>query len=215
MTIATPEQPCGSHRFLFLLASARHGGNTEHLARAAAAALPSHVEQRWIRLSDKPLAPFRDIRHDTPNYCTPEGNERTLVDATLWATDLVFVAPLYWYSLPASAKLYLDYWAGWLRVAEVDFEHGMKGKRLWAVTVLSDDDDSAADPLIGTLIRSAHYMEMDWRGVLLGHGSHPGDVERDVDALEAASRFLSVTSPCLRGGGEARRSRGASTMDPS
>jgi len=200
LTIATPEQSSGSHRFLFLLASARQGGNTEHLARGAAAALPPHVEQRWIRLSEKPLAPFRDIRHDAPNYCMPAGNERALIDATLRATDLVFVAPLYWYSLPASAKLYLDYWAGWLRVPELDFENRMKGKRLWAVTVLSDDDDSAADPLIGTLTRSATYMEMDWRGVLLGHGSRPGDVACDIDALAAASRFLSVTSQCLRGG---------------
>ena len=38
-----------------------------------------------------------------------------LLDATLAATDLVFVAPVYWYSLPAAAKLYLDYWSAWLR----------------------------------------------------------------------------------------------------
>lgn len=137
-----------------------------------------------------PLSPFRDIRHDTPNYSTPEGHERTLVDATLWATDLVFVAPLYWYSVPASAKLYLDYWAGWLRVADLDFRSRMKGKRVWAVTVISDEDDATADPLIGTLSRSANYMDLDWRGVLLGHGSRPGDIERDVDAISAAANFL-------------------------
>lgn len=193
MTISTAEQPDGSHKFLFLLASARHGGNTERLARVAAAALPSHAEQQWIRLSDMPLSPFRDIRHETPNYSTPKSHERTLVDATLWATDLVFVAPLYWYSVPASAKLYLDYWAGWLRVAELDFRNRMKGKRMWAVTVISDEDNSTADPLIGTLTRSASYMDLDWRGALLGHGSRPGDIERDFDAIEAAASFLRLT----------------------
>ena len=158
----------------------------------AAAALPSQAEQQWIRLSDMPLAPFRDIRHDTPNFSTPTGHERTLVDATLWASDLVFVVPLYWYSVPASAKLYLDYWAGWLRVAELDFENRMKGKRMWAVTVISDEDDATAEPLMGTLRRSANYMDLDWRGILLGHGSRPGDIDRDSDAMETAASFLTL-----------------------
>ena len=124
------EQPPECRRFLFVLASARHDGNTERLTRTAAAALPTDAGQLWIRLSDTPLAPFHDIRHDTPNYPTPEGHERTLADATLMATDLVIAAPLYWYSLPASAKLYLNYWTAWMRVADLEFKKRMEGKRM-------------------------------------------------------------------------------------
>ncbi len=194
LTIATADAPAGSQRVLFVLASARPRGNSEHLARAAAAALPSQAVQEWIRLSDTPLAPFRDIRHETPSYSLPDGRERMLLDATLSATDLVIVAPLYWYSLPASAKLYLDYWAGWLRIAECDFRNRMKGKRLWAVTVISSDDDSTADALTETLQRSADYLDMDWRGVLLGHGSRPGEIALDAKAIAAAAHFFGAAA---------------------
>ena len=107
------QRPAVGRRFTFLLASARHDGNTEILARKAAEHLPRHWTQRWLRLSDLPLAPFEDIRHSTGVYPQPEGNARVLFDATLEATDLVFAVPLYWYGLPASAKLYLDHWSGW------------------------------------------------------------------------------------------------------
>lgn len=31
---------------------------------------------------------------------------------------------------------------------------------------------------------------MDWRGVLLGYGSRPGDVDRDAGALASAKSFF-------------------------
>ncbi|MFL6055811.1 MAG: flavodoxin family protein [Actinoallomurus sp.] len=91
----------------------RSGGNTEELARQAAAQLPSGVAQQWLRLRDLPLPDFQDLRH-VPGavYPEPTGNERILLDATLDATDLVIASPLYWYSVSAATKLYLDYWSG-------------------------------------------------------------------------------------------------------
>jgi hypothetical protein len=185
-----PDQPTQARSFLFLLASARLEGNTEFLARRAAAALPQADQQQWIHLSDVPLPPFRDIRHDIGTYPQPEGHERTLAEATLACTDLVLAVPLYWYSVPASAKLYLDYWSGWLRVPGLDFKQRMAGKRMWSICALSDEDLTAADPLVGTLKLSAGYMGMDWRGVLFGYGSRPGDVARDTRALAAAEGFF-------------------------
>lgn len=101
-------------RFLFLLGSARTGGNTEELARRAAVGLPADAEQEWVRLSEVPLPMFEDIRHvGNGSYPLPDGNARRLLDATLSATDLVIASPLYWYSVSTSTKLYLDHWSGW------------------------------------------------------------------------------------------------------
>ena len=184
-----------TRRFLFLVASARREGNTETLARIAASSLPSDVEQQWIYLDDFPLDRFEDIRHHSERndpWPEPQGNERQLLDATLAATDLVFVAPLYWYSLPASAKLYLDHWSAWLRTPGVHFKKQMTGKKLWAVCVMADDDPSRAELLIATLRRSAEYMDMRWGGELIGSGSKPGDVLNDRRAIEAAEQFFAV-----------------------
>ncbi|MGE0212752.1 MAG: flavodoxin family protein [Parvibaculaceae bacterium] len=177
-------------RFSFILSSARRDGNTETLTRLAAEHLPADAEQQWFDLIDLPLAPFQDIRHSVGVYPQPEGNERILFDATLGCTDLVLAVPLYWYSVPASAKVYLDYWSGWLRVPGADFRARMAGKTLWGVSALSEEDPKRADPLVGMLANTADYLKMNFGGVLLGYGSKPGDVLADTDALERAKRFF-------------------------
>ena len=138
-------------KFLFLVASSRNEGAAETLAGRAAAALDGRHQQRWLRLADLPLDPFVDIRHDGDGtYPVPHGHAQTLLEATLEATDLVFVVPVYWYSLPTLAKHYLDHWSAWMRVAGVDFKARMAGKRLWAITIVSDETPASAEPLLGS-----------------------------------------------------------------
>lgn len=177
--------------FLFLLGSARHDGNTEHLARHAAQSLPASAKQNWIHLLDHLLPTFEDIRHhETRRYSLESQNERILLDATLAATDIVIASPVYWYSVSASTKLYLDHWSGWMRLEGVDFKARMASKTLWAISALSDDDRSGAQPLVDTLRLSAEYMKMHWGGVLLGYGNRPGDIVNHADSLERAERFF-------------------------
>jgi multimeric flavodoxin WrbA len=178
-----------TRRVLFLISSARADGNAEQLARLAAKALSPSVEQRWVRLSEQPMPPFEDLRHSVGVYPAPEGVMAELLEATLWATDVVFVAPVYWYSLPAAAKLYLDHWSGWLRVPGLDFKARMAGRALYGISVASGESDAAA-PLIGTLERTAQYLGMRFGGVLLGNGSKPGEVLNDRRAIHDAEAFL-------------------------
>lgn len=181
-----------SRRFLFLLASTRLDGNSERLARRAAERLPPTVQAEWLRLVDHPLSPFRDTRHGE-GYAAPEGNDRVLAEATLGATDLVFVTPVYWYSLPAVAKAYLDHWSAWMRVPELRFKDTLRGRNLWIVAVdSSEPSDGAADPLLGMLRLTADYMGMRLAGVLLGHANRPGEVERDEAAWRGAETFFTA-----------------------
>ncbi|WP_084557099.1 flavodoxin family protein [Hamadaea tsunoensis] len=178
-------------RFLFLLGSTRLDGNTEAMARQAAAYLSPEVEQSWLRLSDLPLPAFEDVRHTGDGtYPEPVGNPKTLLDETLAATDIVIASPLYWYSLSTSVKNYLDHWTGWLRVPGADFKARMGGKTLWGVTALSDADSAKADPLVGTLRYTAEYMGARFGGVLLGHYNFPGQARTEPE-LPAAKDFFS------------------------
>ncbi|WP_117213718.1 flavodoxin family protein [Allorhizocola rhizosphaerae] len=181
-------------RFLFLLGSARCGGNTETLAQLAAAELPPGFKQRWLRLDDLPLEQFRDIRHEgTGTYPPAAGNELVLQEATFEATDIVFVSPIYWYSVSASTKAYMDVWTGWMRTPGVEFKARMRGKTLWAVTTFSDEDPKFVEPFVGTLRYCAEYLGMRWAGVLVGNSSAPGDVLRDTAALTQARTFFTTT----------------------
>jgi putative NADPH-quinone reductase len=194
-TAATAQAPHPT--FLFLVAGARKAGNTEALALAAASTLPAPIEQRWLRLDDLPLPAFVDIRHSAGVYPPLQGHAAALAEATLWASDLVIVSPVYWYNLTASAKQYLDHWSGWMRVPGLDFRARMAGRRLWGVTISSDDearDDAITAPVAGSLKLTAEYMRMDWCGLLVGHGNQPGDVASDAAAQVRAAAFFDLAA---------------------
>lgn len=192
MPSSTSVPVSSARHFLFLLGSARRNGNSEALARAAAAQLPPPVGQCWLALDDHALPVFADLRHTGGVAWTPsiEGEARVLLDATLAASDLVFVTPIYWYAMSASTKLYLDHWTAWLRAPGVEFRARMAGKRLWLVSTLTDEP-SMALPLQDTFKLIAEYMQMEWRGMLLGAGNRPGDIKSDAAAMDRANGFFS------------------------
>lgn len=185
-----------SRRFLFVVGSGRAGGNTETLARLAAERLPADVAQTWICLRDLALPPFRDSARKADPVAEPAGAEQLLLDETLAATDLVLVSPLYWYSLSWTVKLYLDYWATWERLPGVSFKERMRGKTLWAVNVMADDDLTVAEPLLKMLDLTARYLDARFVGALLGTGSWPGDILGDATAVERARTYFDY--PALR-----------------
>ena len=187
-----------TRRFLFVLGSARAEGNSELLARRAAEQLPPDVEQEWIDLTELPVPDFEDLRHDSDHVRPTEGNVARLLEATLAATDIVIVSPLYCYSVSAQTKRYLDYWSGWLRTPGLDFKATLAGRTLWGVTALAHTQEVVADPLVGTLHNSAAYMGMRFGGVLLGNGSKPGDVLTDDAALTRAKTFFEQEAPLAR-----------------
>lgn len=179
--------------FLFLNASTREPGqtgNTETLARHAAQALPADTEQTWLRLADLELPPFVDRRHTTGTYPMPDGDLKTLLDATLAASDLVFVSPVYWFSIPAELKTYLDHWSAWMRVPGLDFKARMAGKRLWVVA--TSGDRAKAQPMLDSYRLCAEFMGMEWKGALWGKGGAPDAVLADHEALAAASEFFAA-----------------------
>ncbi|WP_336318622.1 flavodoxin family protein [Streptomyces lavendofoliae] len=180
--------------FLFVLGSSRADGNTEILARTAAAQLPAGIPQRWVDLNTLTLPDFQDGRHDTGDWPS-DGTEEELRRATLEATDIVLASPLYWYTVSAQTKRYLDYWSGWLSAPGSDFKERMAGRTLWGVTVMADRDESVAGGLVTTLNNSAAYLGMRFGGVLFGNGSRPGQVRDDERAMVRAKTFFQAEPP--------------------
>ena len=176
---------------LFITTSTRepgHVGNTEWLARQAATALPAEAPQTWLHLARMNLPPFVDQRHTTGTYALPEGDLKTLLDATLAADHVVFVSPVYWFSIPAPLKTYLDHWSAWMRVPGLAFKESMASKTLSLIT--TSGDRTKAQPMIDSIMLCAQFLAMRWGGALWGKGGPPGAVQADAQAVAAAARFL-------------------------
>jgi multimeric flavodoxin WrbA len=183
--------PLPARAFLFLLASGRKGGNTEMLARAAAESLPEDTAQTWLHLADLPLPAFEDLRHDPVGYPQSlDGSARTLFDATMTATDLVFVAPVYWYGFPAGARLYLDHWTHWLRIDGAGFKEALKAKTFWLISTQTAETLREAEPHFAAMKLVTDYCSASWGGSVIGYASAPGDVLKDTAALADARRLF-------------------------
>ncbi|MER7949210.1 NAD(P)H-dependent oxidoreductase [Streptomyces sp. NPDC096079] len=189
--------PGPDRSFLFVLGSSRADGNSEILAREAAAHLPADVPRRWVDLNRIDLPDFQDGRHEDAGRRAGEAEE-LLLRATVEATDVVIVSPLYWYSLSAQAKRYLDYWSGWLNVPGSDFKERMAGGTLWGVTALAHEEHEVADGLVTGLNHSAAYLRMRFGGVLTGTASRPGRVRADAQAMLRARTFFRQEAPLAR-----------------
>lgn len=177
--------------FLFLNASTRepgHIGNSETLARRAAAALLVDTKQTWCKLADLELPPFVDLRHTAGTYPMPMADAKSMLDATLAATDLVFVSPVYWFSIPSPLKTYLDHWSAWLRVPGLDFKEHMAGKHLWVIATSGNREK--AQPMFDSYRLCADFLGMQWHEPLWGKGGAPGAVQEDAEALQAADRLF-------------------------
>jgi NAD(P)H-dependent FMN reductase len=176
-------------RFLFVKSSARPDGNTEALARFAAASLPADTVQDWRDLTAPALPPFHDRRHGD-SYSAPDPVAADVMQATMAASDIVFVAPLYWYGLPAPAKLYLDHWSHWMRLPDSGFKPAMAGKRIWLVMAHSGSGPAEIAPAVDTLRLSAAYLHASFAGALLADCNAPGEFRADAAAMAAAPRFF-------------------------
>lgn len=184
-------------RFLFLQASARPEGNALAMARRAASFLPAEVVQDWRDLTDPALEPFADLRHGQngdsgPGYAAPLGVAKALAQATLAASDLVMVAPLYWYGLPAPAKLYLDHWSHWMRVADLGFKAAMADKRMWLVMSHAGSLPAELAPAVEGLRLASAYLGMGWGGALLVDANAPGQWQQDKAAMARAAGFFTA-----------------------
>lgn len=198
------------HHYLFLVASTRepgHVGNTEWLAQQAAAALPPGTPQTWLHLARMTLPPFVDQRHTRGEYPLPEGDLRTLLDATLAATHVVLVAPVYWYSIPASLKTYIDHWSAWMRVPGLPFKAQMTAKTLRLIT--TSGDRAKAQPMIDSVALCAQFLSMGWgtpeEAVLWGKGGPPDAVRADALAIARAGTFLAASQAAAHVAAQAAR----------
>ena len=179
--------------FLFLNASTRepgHTGNSETLARRAAESLPVTTEQTWCKLANLELPPFIDLRHTAGTYPMPTGEGKPLLDATLVATDLVFVSPVYWFSAPSPLKLYLDHWSAWLRIPGLEFKERMAGKSLWVISTSGNREK--AQPMFDSFQLCAEFLGMQWHEPLWGKGGPPDAILSDDAAMSAAVNYFSI-----------------------
>lgn len=173
-------------RKAILFASARQDGNTAQVLKRWRALYPEDV---LIDLNQHYIKDF--------DYQSETGDDDFLrvIDALLQVDQWVWMTPVYWYSMSARHKLFLDRLSD-LLMSETARGRQLRGKFMSAVATSA----SAALPNCFTEIfeRTADYLGMHWCGALhIAFRSERPDEAAITDAILGFSESIE-SPPCVK-----------------
>ena len=174
-------------RVLILKASPRAWGNSAALAdQLAQGALNAGAEAHTVSLHVLDIRPC-----DACDLCRENGGECVIDDgmqplyAELRAADAIVIAtPVYWFTLSAQAKLFIDRWYGLLG----EKPNPLRGKQFALLLTYGDDDleTSGGIHALHTFEHMVRYLHGEMAGCIHAAANDPGDVQKQPALMEEA-----------------------------
>ena len=171
---------------LLVNGSPRPQGNSSRLAEVCGEVFDQNGRS-WERIDLRSLkiAPCLGCwlcREGKVKYCAQQDDMTQLYDKVLACRALMLVSPIYWFSITAQLKGFIDRLDGlwhWDRAF-------LANKRVGAVLVYMDVDmiESGAVHAMASLEHLFRYTRADCRGFAHGTAENPGDAERNADLME-------------------------------
>lgn len=179
---------------LGILGSPRVGGNSDVLlddALAAAEKAGARVEK--IILDQKKISGCKDCKKcNESGLCVIKDDMLQIHKKILEADAIIHSVPVYFWSMTAQMKAYLDRWcalfdANWRWHKE--YYPRMKGKRIALITVCGDANVHTADPIVHSFKSTVDMTGMHWLGVVMASATDKGDILKDNEARTQAANL--------------------------
>ncbi|WP_087973733.1 flavodoxin family protein [Oceanobacillus rekensis] len=167
--------------------STRDNGNTELLTYQA---VPKE-KGTHIYLRDYNVLPIIDQRHDESGFDVVEDHHKDLINQMLSHDVIVFSTPIYWYSMSAPMKIFIDRWSQILRdPGYVHFREELSKKKAYLIAVGGDTPKIKGLPLVQQFNYICQFYKMTFADYVIGKASKPGEITKDTAALKAASTLI-------------------------
>ncbi len=174
-------------KVLGIMGSPRIGGNSDILLdQALAGAQEAGAEVEKIILNLKKISGCYDCKKcNETGLCAIEDDMPEIQRKILEADALIHSVPVYFWSMTAQMKAYLDRWcvffdAEW-RWHKVYYSK-MKGKRIGLITVCGDLNVHTADPIIHSFKTTADFTGLRWMGAVMASATNKGEIAQDEGA---------------------------------
>jgi multimeric flavodoxin WrbA len=175
---------------LIVKASPRKNGNSAALAdQVAAGAQEAGAQVESVYLHGMDISPC-----DACEACQVSADAECIVDDDMQflypkvceADAIVYASPIYWFTVSAQLKLFMDRCYA-LGGDEVE-DHGLAGKRIGVVLTYGDDDPlgSGAINAIRMFQDAFRYIPAEIVGVVHGSANDPGEIMANEDVMQRA-----------------------------
>jgi multimeric flavodoxin WrbA len=172
--------------------SPRKNGNSAILAEQAVAgaeAVGAKVESFYLHGMDIQPCDACDVCQGVADVdCIIEDDMQSLYPK-LWEADaIVYASPVYWFTVSAQMKLFMDRCYGMGSDIDVPEEHALAGKRIGIVLTYGGDDpfDSGAVNAIRTFQDMFDYVPAEIVGMVYGYASDAGEIRKNQEVVEKA-----------------------------
>jgi multimeric flavodoxin WrbA len=104
------------------------------------------------------------------------------------ADAVVYASPVYWFTVSAQMKLFMDRCYGTGSDIDEPEEHALAGKRIGIVLTYGGDDpfDSGAVNVIRTFQDMFNYIPAEIVGMVYGYASDAGEIRKNEDVMGKA-----------------------------
>jgi multimeric flavodoxin WrbA len=179
-----------SKKVFVAMGSPRKDGNSATLAKQVAAgaeAAGAEVESFYLHSLDiQPCTACDACREDTARDCVIEDDMQALYQKLRRADALVIASPVYWFTVSAQTKAFMDRWYAFGNPQE---KYGpFSGKRIGIVLTYADNDPFASGAVnaLRTFQDAFNYVGAEIIGMIYGCASEAGEIENNRDLMENA-----------------------------
>lgn len=177
---------------LIVIGSPRRRGNSAALAgrlSKSAAAAGAAVETIFLQELDiKPCTACEACRNKKARGCIIRDGMQPLYSKIKAADAIVIAGPVYWFSLSAQTKLFMDRW--YALGGDNDYR-GLRGKRFGILLAFADADafSSGAVNALHTFQDAIGYLGGSIAGMVYGSAEKAGEIRARKDLMQQAAEL--------------------------
>jgi len=183
-----------SKKIIIVKGSPRKAGNSAMLAEQVAAgaqAAGAEVESIYLHgLDIRPCDACEACQESADTDCIIDDDMQTLYPKIRQADAIVYASPIYWFTVSAQLKLFIDrcYSLGGEDYVQ---DHALAGKRIGVVLTYGGDDpfDSGAINAIRTFQDMFDYIPAEIVGIVYGYADAAGEIRRNGQVMEKARQL--------------------------
>ena len=179
-------------KVIILKGSPRKNGNSAILAAQVAAgaeAVGAEVKSFYLHGMDIQPCDACDACQGVADLdCVIEDDMQILYPKLREADAVVYASPIYWFTVSAQMKLFMDRCYGLGGDSDEIEYHALAGKRIGIVLTYGGDDpfDSGAVNAIRTFQDMFNYIPAEIAGIVYGYASDAGKIRQNQEVMKEA-----------------------------
>jgi multimeric flavodoxin WrbA len=180
---------------LIVKGSPRENGNSAALAdqvAAGARAAGAQVETVYLHGLDIQPCDGCDFCQDAADAgCVIDDDMQTLYPKVRAADALVYASPIYWFTISAQMKLFIDRCYALGGESDYASEHALAGKHIGIVLTYGDDDpyNSGAINAIRTFQDMFNYVPAEIVEIVYGSATDAGEIKSNHALMDKALKL--------------------------